>query len=1154
MKKYFIHKAFVLSLLFTGASLSAQASSTENYISEKTCLDADCIKKAETVSYFDGLGRAKQIVNVKSSPLGKDVVTPVVYDAFGRKTRDYLPLPQTGTQNGQIYSQTPGLAPFPVADATNIYNGEKIYTENVLENSPLDRVKQKVQVGNDWTSHPVNYQYGKNTVSDAVRNFKATTIWENNATKSTPGLLPNYMANKLYKSTTTDEDGFSTFEFTNSQGQVILRRKEISPVEFADTYYVYNEYDDLAFVIPPKAIQEYEESGEDLNDYILSSLCYQYRYDARGNMVEKKLPGTDWQYLVYDKQDRLVATQDGNQRTQNLWSYTKYDDFSRIIMTGLCQGMGNDRLTEQNYVNTKGNNSEYRTTTPAINFSGMDVYYSAHLGYPQADKVYALNSQNFFDTYPVGAPAIPSQILSQNVLLQDAQNSNISTKSLPTASYVKNTEAGDFRWTKTYSYYDTKGRTIGTHSINYLGGYTKTESIVDFTGVVQHTNTYHKRLNTDPEILVKDGFEYDHQNRPIRHWHLVNNNTPELLAENIYNEISQLANKKVGGTIGQPLQDISYAYNIRGWLSKINDPQNLTGKLFGYELKYTDPIYPGYSVPKYNGSITQIDWKTATDGILKRYSYLHDGLNRMVEATYSETMSTTPVNDFFTESVGYDFNGNIRQLSRFAKGINNTPEQIDFLAYNYNGNQLTSVNDDSLNPSGYPGGGNSIDYDANGSMTSHKDQGITSMSYNFLNLPRSVVFDQNNDNLEFTYRADGVKLQKVYQYYASKSGLTVTEKTDYLDGFQYEETGGINTLQFFPTSEGYYDFQKARYVYNYEDHLGDVRLAYYKGSNNLPVIDRETNYYPFGLEFEGYSGSNTQLESYRYGYNGKERQKETGFVDYGWRQYMPNLGRWMQYDPLVEDTEDPYAYVHNSPIKLGDPDGRAPEECCQKVKGFLLTVTDNALGTNLRNKYAVNSQAYRDGVNSGHGASIAVSALLVADGGGNITGGTAGLVASGTAASTGVGSAPGAAGATLSGIAIIKGTAEVAMGVNMFSNTAKNVKSDVSKSSSNSDKKPYSKSRPSYARGQVDKVWNSAKQKDGKVYDPNTKEELTWDKTKKPRQWDMGHKPGHEYRTLHKKYMKGKISKAEFLKQYKDPNNYQPESKSANRSHKYEKK
>ncbi|WP_205027779.1 HNH/ENDO VII family nuclease [Anaerosacchariphilus polymeriproducens] len=101
--------------------------------------------------------------------------------------------------------------------------------------------------------------------------------------------------------------------------------------------------------------------------------------------------------------------------------------------------------------------------------------------------------------------------------------------------------------------------------------------------------------------------------------------------------------------------------------------------------------------------------------------------------------------------------------------------------------------------------------------------------------------------------------------------------------------------------------------------------------------------------------------------------------------------------------------------------------------------------------------------------------------------------------------------------------------------------------------KPYANSRPSYGKGQVDQVWENAKDPvTGKVYDPTGKE-ITWDKSK-PRkgQWDMGHIPGEKYSDMHKLYMDGIISKEEFLKWYRDPANYRPELPSTNRSHLYE--
>ena len=102
-------------------------------------------------------------------------------------------------------------------------------------------------------------------------------------------------------------------------------------------------------------------------------------------------------------------------------------------------------------------------------------------------------------------------------------------------------------------------------------------------------------------------------------------------------------------------------------------------------------------------------------------------------------------------------------------------------------------------------------------------------------------------------------------------------------------------------------------------------------------------------------------------------------------------------------------------------------------------------------------------------------------------------------------------------------------------------------------KKPYATSRPSYGKGQVEQVWENAKDPiTGKVYDPSGVE-ITWDPTK-PRngQWDMGHIPGGKYSEMHQLYMDDVITKDEFLQWYRNPDNYRPELPSTNRNHKYE--
>ncbi len=168
-----------------------------------------------------------------------------------------------------------------------------------------------------------------------------------------------------------------------------------------------------------------------------------------------------------------------------------------------------------------------------------------------------------------------------------------------------------------------------------------------------------------------------------------------------------------------------------------------------------------------------------------------------------------------------------------------------------------------------------------------------------------------------------------------------TVTTDYLNGFQYESKQ-INsalvaaTLKFVPTAEGYYDFEKNQYIYSYTDHLGNIRVSYFKNTNGSAEVLEENNFYPFGMKHEGYNQT-TGNPAYGYQYNGKELQKETGWSDYGARMYMSDIARWGVIDPLAElmRTYSPYTYAYNNPISFIDPDGRKPVTPDQEgVGGF----------------------------------------------------------------------------------------------------------------------------------------------------------------------------------------------------------------------------
>src|SRR5690606_23013817 len=159
-----------------------------------------------------------------------------------------------------------------------------------------------------------------------------------------------YEAGQLYKTITYDENHtsgklHSTEEFTDKQGRVVLKRTygpsdvdmdgSISTNEQAvthDTYYVYDDYGNLTYVLPPK-LNGTTASLSTINSN-LDALGFKYTYDGRNRLVEKQVPGKVVEYVVYNKLDQPILTQDANLRINDQWLFTKYDAFGRVAYTG----------------------------------------------------------------------------------------------------------------------------------------------------------------------------------------------------------------------------------------------------------------------------------------------------------------------------------------------------------------------------------------------------------------------------------------------------------------------------------------------------------------------------------------------------------------------------------------------------------------------------------------------------------------------------------------------------------------------------------------------------------------------------------------------------------------------------------------------------
>lgn len=238
-------------------------------------------------------------------------------------------------------------------------------------------------------------------------------------------------------------------------------------------------------------------------------------------------------------------------------------------------------------------------------------------------------------------------------------------------------------------------------------------------------------------------------------------------------------------------------------------------------------------------------------------------------------------------------------------------------------------------------------------MVSDANKGITSISYNHLNLPTFIAI--NSDIIAYIYDSTGNKLQKTV-------GSSVTE---YAGNHIYNGNSSSTTLQFFGQPEGYIMLNGSGgydYVYQYKDHLGNVRLSY-QDINNDGSVDRseilqERNYYPFGLEHRGYNGNVQGVENNYMTYNGKELDESLGldWYDYGERNYDAAIGRFMNMDLYAHNymKYSPYGYVLNNPINNVDYKGKfvLPKEFVEKY-GRLAHYLKNDIQGLLGNKRIV---------------------------------------------------------------------------------------------------------------------------------------------------------------------------------------------------------
>ncbi len=798
-----------------------------------TMLAFDRTKVSATTQYLDDLGMPVQTMDKQASPAGKDMVMHQEYDVYGRVVKEYLPLSTNSLdidvdgyrKNARLEQYNfyrNGTADVPVTGVP--------FSEKQFEASPVNRVLKQATPGETWkmgSGRETKVEYRANSSIDgSIRNF----------TISDAGVLVENAAHgmrELMLTDTRDENDNALREYKDKEGRLLLRRVKGDGSTWHNTYYVYDMLGNQRYVLSPEFIRIVTatfSSANSTHTTALTNFAYQYKFDERQRQIEKYLPGqSGWTYIIYDKLDRVVLTQDAVQRPNNKWSFIKYDALSRPVLSGETTVTTAYALLRTSVAAQAGNESKDAVTNDYSLNGGLPTVLAAEVFTKTFYDNYALPSQA--DTTGVRRYIKEISLAGIGTGSPDRKDINTRVNGQVTATLVRNLDTN--AWLETVTYYDSRLRPRQVFSRNVRNTLDRASMAYENAISPQVLKTV-LRHNVDAanEVLVQERVDYDAFDRPITAYHKVGTSPEVRLLNNRYNEANQVVEKNLHSTNGSNwFQSVDVAYNIRGQVRAINDAA-LAGTdrdLFGMELFYDN----GYGQKQYNGNVSGARWKNLQDGSERSHGYVYDPLNRLKLAEHNRkntangqwNLETGRYNEYIKS---YDMNGNITALERYGL-LTAGPQNfgmIDNLTYTYSGNRLMKVFDATNNVMGFKDDvvsgtsdpANDYTYDNNGSLTKDDNKGIASVVYNHLNLPKRVN-KTSGDYIKYIYDGSGKKLrQEVYN-----STNVLQKATDYVGGFVYEN----NAIQFLQHAEGRSVLTGATPEYQYvlKDHLGNTRIT-----------------------------------------------------------------------------------------------------------------------------------------------------------------------------------------------------------------------------------------------------------------------------------------------------------------------------------------
>lgn len=913
-----------------------------------------------TVSYYDGTGMTRQSIEAKASPTGMDIVTP--YDdaiISAGEVRSYLAYPVASAIGGQFRDEA-------ISEQRSYYSLEtgvsdpKAYIRQEFEISSRGQLTKLIRPGLD-ESKPTVYDTVTATMADKVLNISYLPAGGFTVAPTYRGTV-----RVTLKKSIINEEGHRTEVFVNEAGSKIMSRR-VGPDGNADTYYVYDLYNRPVYIISPEGSAALEMGKSySLDSEVTEHFCYIYGYDAKGRRVERKFPGKDWEYFVYDMDNRIIFSQDGNMRMAGeaddagYWLRYSYDELGRMTAKSMNKTPATRTRASIQSLTDAGSEikmartallAEYHYDSPfEYEYRNIDVeqtrwlavYNSAEnakwsIASTDKDKVFFGSDREIKRDYLIGAylnaqgvpylayyiPADHADIV--NALVSASSNcvfTNIkpSSRLLP---YVKTLVKAGFTFSEVTDVCTSADRNFRTRGLKTAEYIAVLGNGMNATGELVARFFYYDikgRLIQIAERNIAGGIsrfssKYDFEGRIITHTeqHQASPNASVDTRSASYSYdsrgrllIEDINLNEVGGFVGYSYDKLGQiSSEDKGGTGNVIATTSYTRDMVGRITRMDTPgIYTENIVYTPNGKVISDRMQSPAFGIDNvNFTYSYDELDSLRKVVRSGQQTRA------IYEMEYDLNGNITNLYNKSKKSYSQH-------YSYVGNMLDALNRSSDNNTERPGNYR-FSYDANRNVTMDEDQDAL-FSYNSSNLIYAA--GNHTSQIIYSWLADGTKVR------ITGNGAFNGIQYLYLGSVKYDLTTGEKTT-LFPAGV---ISSTGKTTLHIKDRLGSVKVIL---EDKHPAAFNE--YTPFGglekdYSIDSWQGSVFPAGKNTYLYNGKESQPGSlsPLLDYGSRIYNPRLARWTGPEPLMDMFPDysPYCYCQNNPASMIDRLGLAPAE------------------------------------------------------------------------------------------------------------------------------------------------------------------------------------------------------------------------------------